>query len=375
MATIRLRKDSGMWQGIIRRKGHPRLSETFKTNAEAKQWAAIKESEIARGVFVGSGEAERMTLGDLIDRFTKEYAPFHYRKRADEKEAWRYQCKRLNEKLGEYSLSALDQKIAAKYRDDRLEEVGESTVRKEIFMLSKILGFGEIECGIALPRGNPTKKIRKPSEGKGRDRRLTANQMSRLLRECAASRNLYLLPAVEIALETGMRQGEILALQWSDVKIKEGLLYVRESKGDTTEDQGRIVPMSDNTIETLKRLPGDHKAGAVIPLERLTLYHAYIAAVKRAKIKDFDYHDLRHEALSRIGEIGDLSTREMMQMSGHKTVRMVTKYQHADVKKIREKLKTKDKEESVKNIDIKQLIERASKDPKFAKALADFAKQ
>jgi integrase len=340
MATVRMRK-SGWWQAIIDRKGYPMQSKTFEFKEDAQKWARDIESQIDKGIFSDRSEAERMTLHDLIERFKKEFAPNHYRQREDGKEAYKSQCKRLDDRLGMYSLALLDQKLVTKYRDDRLTDAAGSTVRKEIFMLSKILGFGEIECGITLPRGNPTKKIRKPSEGKGRERRLSNEDLEKLLKECEASRNKYLLPCVELAIETAMRQGEILALTWNDVDLIEGLIFVRKSKGDTSEEQGRIVPLTDRAIAILTTLPRGIKNMHVFPVQRMTLYHVYMAAVKRAQISDFDFHDLRHEALSRLGETGDLSTREMMQMSGHKTARMVMKYQHADIRMIREKLKTK----------------------------------
>lgn len=338
MATVRLRK-SGWWQAIVERKGYPLQSKTFEFKDDAQKWARDIESLIDKGIFTDRSEAERTTLSDLISTFKTDFAPHHYRKREDEKEAYKSQCKRLDEGLGKYSLAVLDQKLVAKYRDDRLKVVAASTVRKEIFMLSKVLGFAVMECGITLPRGNPTKNIRKPSEGAGRERRLESAELTKLLAECKKSRNIYLLPAVELAIETGMRQSELLALTWKDVDLKEGLAFVRKSKGDTSEEQGRIVPLSDKAISILEKLTRDIKNKHVIPLQRMTLYHVYKAAVERAEIKDFDFHDLRHEALSRLGEDGNLSTREMMQMSGHKTARMVMKYQHADVKKIREKLK------------------------------------
>jgi len=340
MATIRIRK-SGWWQAIIERKGYPMQSKTFEFKDDAQKWARDIESKIDKGIFSDRSEAERTTLSDLISTFKTEFAPHHYRKREDGKEAYKSQCKRLDEGLGKYSLAVLDQKLVAKYRDDRLKVVAASTVRKEIFMLSKILGFGEIECGINLPRGNPTTKVRKPSEGKGRERRLSNEDLGKLLYQCKASRNKFLLPCVELAIESALRQGELLALTWKDIDLKEGLIFVRKSKGDTSEEQGRIVPLTDRAIAILTTLPRDIKNKHVIPVERMTLYHVYMAAVKRAKIEDFDFHDLRHEALSRLGEAGDLSTREMMQMSGHKTARMVMKYQHADIKMIREKLKIK----------------------------------
>lgn len=62
-------------------------------------------------------------------------------------------------------------------------------MRKEIFMLSKILEFGQSECGITLPRGNPVDHVRKPAEGRARDRRLTADDWKTLERECLCNKS------------------------------------------------------------------------------------------------------------------------------------------------------------------------------------------
>ena len=104
-----------------------------------------------RGVFVSLNDAERMTFSDLVGRFTTEFAPHHYRVR-DGNETWRFQCERLKEWFGDYSLAAIDQNLVAKFRDDRLagasgrRAVGESSVRKELYMLSKIMGFARLPC-------------------------------------------------------------------------------------------------------------------------------------------------------------------------------------------------------------------------------------
>lgn len=338
MATFKQR-ESGWWQAVIRRRGHPQQSKTFEARREAEGWARQIESEMDRGVFVSANDAERTTLGDLIDRFTKEFAPHHYRKREDEKEAWRFQCERLKDALGAYSLAALDQKLVAKYRDDRLagkgdrKPVGDSTVRKEIFMLSKVLGFAETECGINLPRGNPVEKIRKPAEGKSRDRRLTGEQLTKLEAECRRSRNHHLWPALQVSLETAMRQGELLALRWEYFDKKRRLAFLPKTKNG----EARSVPLTKKAAEVLDALPR-HLSGVVFPVERMTLYHAFGAAAKRAKIENFTWHDLRHEALSRLAERGDLNVLELAAMSGHKTLQMLKRYTHLHAEDLAKKL-------------------------------------
>lgn len=332
-------RESGYWQAKIRRRGWPAKSKTFRTKSEAETWARQVESEMDRGVFVSASDAERTTLGDLIDRFVKEFAPHHYRKREDEKEAWRFQCQRLNEMLGDYSLAALDQKLVAKYRDDRIagkgerKPVSESSVRKELFMLSKVLGFAETECGINLPRGNPVDKIRKPSETRSRDRRLTCDEWKKLEVECQRSRNRHLWPALQLSVETAMRQGELLALRWENYDKKRRLAFLPETKNG----EARSVPLTKKAIELLNALPR-HISGVVFPVERMTLYHAFAAAAKRAKIADYTWHDLRHEALSRLAERGDLSVLEMAAVSGHKTLQMLKRYTHLQAETLAKKL-------------------------------------
>lgn len=340
MATFE-RRESGYWQVKVRRKGYPAESRTFRTKAEAEEWARDIESKIDRGVFVSASEAERTLFSDLVKSFKEDFAPHHYRVRADEKEAWRFQCDRLQDFFGPYSLAAIDQKLIASFRDERQKgtakrkAVAGSTVRKEMFMLSKILGFAEMERGIPLPRGNPVQKVRKPKESEGRERRLTSSEWSRLEQECRNSRNHLLWPAVELAVETATRQGELLQLRREDINTKDSVALVKKTKnGDP-----RAIPLSPRAKEIIKGLPASI-TGLVMPLERMTLYHAFIAACGRAGITDFTFHDLRHEALSRIAERGDFIELEIRSVSGHKTLQMLDYYMHLNAAKLAKKLAT-----------------------------------
>jgi integrase len=332
MATIRKKGDL-QWHVQVRKKGFPSVTKTFNTRADAEAWATVTESEMVRGMFQDRTEAEHTTIGDIIDRFIIEFAPHHYRKRADQKEAWRYQCVHLKEMLGEYSLASLDQKLVAGYRDERLKDVSESTVRKELYMLSRVLRFAEIELGIALPRGNPVLKIRKPADGRSRDRRLAKEEWDKFEAECKSSRNIYLWPAVELAVETSMRQGELLGLRWEHIDVKRRLAFLEQTKNG----ESRGVPFSSRAMAVLEGLPRSIK-GHVLPVQRMTLYHVFHAAVVRAGIKDFTFHDLRHEALSRLAERGDFTVLELAAVSGHKTLQMLKRYTHLQAERLAKKL-------------------------------------
>lgn len=343
MATLEQR-ESGYWQAKIRRKGWPQQSKTFRTKTEAEAWARQAEADMDRGLFQSASEAERTTFSDLAKRFREEFAPHHYRQREDQKEAWRFQLARLEEYFGSYSLAAMDQKLVAAFRDYRMKPpacckrkaVGESTVRKEIYMLSKVLGFAGSECGISLPRGNPVEKVRKPSDGKARDRRLTPTEWEALERECKKSRNPWLASALALSVETAMRQGELLNLAWKDIDKKRRLALLLDPEKIKTEEP-RAVPLTSRAMAVLEGIPIS-TTGKVFPVERLTLYHAFVAACKRAGISDYTWHDLRHEALSRLAERGDLSVLELAAISGHKTLQMLKRYTHLQAENLALKL-------------------------------------
>lgn len=323
----------------------PAQSKTFRTKTEAAEWARAVESEIDRGVYQSASDAERTTFADLLKRFRAEFAPHHYRQREDAKEAWRFQCARLEDFFGAYALAAIDAKLVAKYRDDRMrppggsprKAVGESTVRKEIFMLSKVLGFAQTECGIMLPRGNPVEKIRVPSDGKARDRRLTADEWLSLEREIAKSRSPYLKPAFGLAVETAMRQAELLSLTPKMIDKKRRLALLLDPAKIKTEEP-RAVPLSTKAIEIIDALPRPLAGGRLLPVERMTLYHAFVAACKRAGVTNYTWHDLRHEALSRLAERGDFSVLELAAISGHKTLQMLKRYTHLQAENLARKL-------------------------------------
>ncbi|MRD74131.1 tyrosine-type recombinase/integrase [Rhodocyclus tenuis] len=339
MATFRQRA-SGYWQAIVRRRGWPPQSQTFRTKVDAAEWARGVESEMDRGTFQSTDEAERTLFKDIVKRFKTEFAPNHYRQRDDNKESWRFQSARLEEFFGAYSLAAIDQKLVARYRDERInpplaskrKAVANATVRKELYLLSKILGYAESECGIRLPRGNPVEKVRKPADSESRDRRLTAEEWKKLEAECIKSRNKHLHPALILAVETAMRQDELLSLQAEHIDEERKIAFLPLTKNG----EARAVPLTDAALAVLAKLP--NTSGRVLPLDRMTLYHAFRAAVTRAGITNYDWHDLRHEALSRLAERGDLSVLELAEISGHKTLQMLKRYTHLQAEKLAHKL-------------------------------------
>lgn len=99
----------------------------------------------------------------------------------------------------------------------------------------------------------------------------------------------------------------------------------------------RAVPLSSGAIAALESLPRAIK-GRVIPIDHMTLYKAFERACGRAGIEDYTWHDLRHEALSRLAERGDFTVLELAAVSGHKTLQMLKRYTHLQAENLAKKL-------------------------------------
>ncbi|MEY2342922.1 site-specific integrase [Acidithiobacillus sp. IBUN Pt1247-S3] len=336
MATISPRFDDQDvrigWQVRIRKKGYPSQVKTFRNKSEAERWARAIESEMDKSVFVSRTESENTTLHDLLDRYAREVLP---NLKGGAREMSRLRA--LQEGMGQYSLAAITSSLVARYRDQRLATVsaktgrllGPQTVKHEIGLLQRALKKAVMEWGIALPGGIPTAMVAKPKMPKPRDRRLVNDEEARLLDACRKSRNPWLFPVVRLAIETAMRAGEIVegpdgeGLYWKHVDLNRRTAFLPETKNGTA----RTVPLSLLAVETLRALPRSVD-GRVFP----TTYNAvcklaFTRACKRAVVEGLRFHDLRHEATSRLFEKG-LNPMQVAAITGHKTLQMLKRYTH-----------------------------------------------
>ena len=344
MASINRR--GNYWRVHVRRKGYPVVTSTFDAKADAEVWARRIESEMDRGTFVDRTEAEQNTLGDLFKRYAEKISPH---KKGGDGEIQR--LKKLGtDPIAQYKITALSSKVIADYRDRRLagsakrRPVTGSTVNRELTLIGHVLNIARKEWAIHMD-GNPVSLIRRPRENRARTRRLSPSEEQRLMVELApsprdehgrfeagGSRNDWALPIVIIAIETAMRRSEILSLRWSDVFLDDR--YVRLH--DTKNGEARDVPLSNRATATLAALPRD-ASGRVFPTTPDALKKVFVRACERAGIKNFHFHDLRHEATSRIaGRLDNIL--ELSAVTGHKTVQMLKRYYHPRASDLARKL-------------------------------------
>jgi len=330
MATIEKRISSSgetSFRAKVRLRGHIPLSRTFERKRDAEKWARDQETDIERGA-LKSAEADRTTLREALERYLREETPNKkgWRREQDRVAAW------LKNPLSHRFLSQLRGADFARHRDARRAEGrAENTIRLELALMSKLYKVAGRDWGMEGLR-NPIQSLTMPAGSRQRDRRLSEDEEKSLLKELA-QQGPYMPPLALLAIETAMRQGELLSLTWADVDLQRAIAKLR----DTKNSEPRSVPLSVRAVEILKSLPRslDH-ATRLFPITQDSVIRAFRAACTAAGIENLKFHDLRHEATSRICD--RLPMHEAMRVTGHKTPSMLMRYYHPKAEDLARKL-------------------------------------
>ena len=292
MATIRKRDTS--WQVQVRRAGYPRCTRTFRLKADAEHWGRLVEAEIDRGDLpVGRQALRGRSLADLFCLYRDKVTPT---KRGALQERYRLEQFLAHDVSG-VPLERLTPAIFARYRDGRLQEVGPPTVRRELALIRHVIEVARKEWGVPL-RNNPLGSISYPPVSEPRHRRLSKGEHGRILEACKTVRTQWLEPIILVALETGMRRGELVNIRWSNLDLDQRTLHLPVTKNG----HPRTIPLSTKAVEVLKSIPRTDER--VFPITANALRLAWERLRRRAGITDLHFHDLRHEAISRFFERG-----------------------------------------------------------------------
>ncbi|MGB0626389.1 MAG: site-specific integrase [Alphaproteobacteria bacterium] len=309
MATFMKRK--GRYTARVRRGGHPTQTKTFDRLSYARRWATKTEHLIDAGNVI----TQDCTLNQLLTRYAAEVTPH---KRGAKIEAYRLGVIQRHS-ICDLWLSKLTSGHIAQYRDERLRQVGASACNRDLSIISHAIRIAMSEWGFNLP-GNPAANLRKPPQPKGRTRRLEGDEEARLMMSCQASSNPFLQPLVVLAIETAMRRGELLSLRWDHVELNKSYVHLPMTKNGDSRD----VPLSPKARQTMEALPRS-LSGVVIPIHPEALKGLWNRATRRADITGLRFHDLRHEATTRLFEKG-LGMMEVAAITGHKDLRMLQRY-------------------------------------------------
>jgi integrase len=347
---------------LIRRQGFPTFTRTFELKRDAETWSAAVEAAIGLRDFAelrrltATGTELGGTIADVIDRWERDVLPNRGNMRSE-----RPQVRRLRDHLGKLTTTMLSPIDVVNYRDARLAaKAAPGTVRAELNLLSVILSHAISEWGVQGLR-NVVRDVRKPALPRGRDRRVSELELQYLLR---AARHAPpdrphetpargLAPLIVLAVETSMRLGELIGLSWRDVDEKHRTAHLPKTKNG----HSRTVALSSNAVAALaelakvKRIDGkvfDWAASDSVshPFRRCverarSLYLADCEAAREKPaatfLRDVRFHDLRHEATSRLFEKG-LGVMEVASMTGHRSLAMLARYTHVEARKVAQKL-------------------------------------
>lgn len=209
MAAIRKLKN-GKYEVQVRRKGFVPVSRTFTMRNDAEQWARHMETKADRGDMPAPIKVlDGYTLKDIIERYRDEVT---VKKLSADTETYLLNAI-LRQPIAKLTLAQLTSSHFVTYRDKRLKDVKAGTVNRELSIVKHALDIAVREWDIPI-RINPLSQIKKLKVSNSRSRRLKDEEYQRLLEVIEATRNDLIKPLMNFAIETGMRRGEILRLEW-----------------------------------------------------------------------------------------------------------------------------------------------------------------
>lgn len=316
------------WRAQVAKQGI-RLSRVFETKARAMAWAIEAERDIADGK---NGRIPDKSFADLLTRYRDEVSST---KRGARWESIRIDMIMRSDALATVRLRNLDASDIAAWRDRRLRAVSAASVRREWTLLSHA-------CTVAAKEWlwlgkNPMKEVRRPAPTQARDRRVTADEIQRLLFALGydyatppASKTARVGAALLFALETAMRAGEIAGLRWPQVDAAKRVAALVATKNGT----GRQVPLSTEALRLIAQLrPVTGAADLVFGLPGTQAIDALFRKAKsRALIVDLHFHDSRHEAITRLANRRDASGQRVFdvlalaRIVGHRDLRQLMIY-------------------------------------------------
>lgn len=335
MASIR--KRNGKFQVQVRRKGLAPITKSFSRKADAQEWARVMEVQADRQeLSVDRKVLDTITLRELVERYRDEIVTT---KKGAEIETLILNAF-LRHSICKKRLSELTTADFVAYRDERLKTITGKSLKRQLSPLSNMFEVARTQWKLPI-RQNPLTELSLKASDNKRERRIRAGELDLLVKAAGKTRNPFILPVIRFALETAMRRGEILALRIRDVDIERCTATIRESKNGYS----RTIPLSSLAVVILETTIAvmDDEARArnerLFPISPIALRLAWDGLTKRAKIDDLHFHDLRHEAISRFFELG-LTVPEVASISGHRDIRMLMRYAHANVGNLLKKLKT-----------------------------------
>jgi integrase len=310
-------KRAGGYQAKVRLTGHAPQSQVFDTKAKAAAWGHAVEAKL-REEKSGTVKA---TLQEAIDKYITDVCPSHKGGYNEEK-----RLKALAKVPG--LLPTLKQvrevtsQDLSQFRDKRLEEVSVATVRKEMTIIRSVLESARRDWGMLTV--NPISDVKRPPAPPNRKRLMSDEERDKLLVELGYEgevKNLTHQVAVSmlLGLETAMRAGEMLGLEWRRVHLAKRYVTLPKTKNGDQRD----VPLSKKAVSLLESMQGIDE-GNVFTLTSPSLDALFRKAKGKAKIEDLHFHDTRANAITSMA--AKLDIHDLARAIGHRDLNSLLIY-------------------------------------------------
>lgn len=339
MATII--KERGKWRAQVRRVGAKSISKTFPTKAEAAAWARKIEAEIDAGDYQA---ANTISLATVIDEYRK-LREKSGRPIADTSNE-HYQLRTLRAMLGDKRVEALEVEHLVEFAQRRKAEgAGPYTINMDISRLGTVMRYTaallKFKAVDVVGSARPTLHHFGLIGGGGkRERRPEGDELARIIQYCeeqgARSPVFRALPdMIRVAMQVGLRRGEISRVLWADLDVGRRVLIVRDRKDPRRKVGNDMpVPLVGDSLEIILRQPRD--SDRIFPYHTHTVSKYFKQACNALSIPDLHLHDLRHETASALIEAG-WSAHEVRVVTGHRSSAHLDRYVNLDPAEIARK--------------------------------------
>jgi len=319
-------KRSDIWWTCISHNGR-KVQKSLETSDKklAQAIEAKIRTEIVEGKYYERLTGQCKTFKDMMDKFMKEYAPTVS---LNTQEGYKYYLKNLSRFFGNPGLMSITPKIVAKYKLYRRDKgASPSTVNRELYMLSKAFNLAVKEW--EWLKDNPVSRVQKERENNEVDRWLTEDEERKLLGNSPD----WLREIIVFALNTGLRQDELLSLEWSRVNLLRKTILIQKTKNN----KPNTLPLNSLALNILMQ---KHE-GKVISLKndlvfssqsgtkigKRNLIRAFAQALEKAEINDFTFHCLRHTFATRLAQNG-VDIYKIAKLLNHKDLKNTQRYSH-----------------------------------------------
>lgn len=340
MASIFQRKNQNgtkVWRAVIRIKGHPSVSNRFDRKQEAQDWAQEVGLKIKLGKYSFAKSAQEKTVADLIECYIHDGALEHHKAARDTKR----HLEHFKNTLGKYALAYITPDLLIAERKKMLVRPGANKKLRNPATVNRYFAslggaFRYASKNLRWLDQNPCAHLFKLKENPKKRRILTVDEEFKLLQACKQSKNRYLYCIVLIALTTGARKGEILALTWDCIDFDNSLAYIKNSKNGCPRKVGLVgsVLQELNTIRSVCDPQKSLVFASKTSFGKLDIKKPWQNVLETAGIKNFVFHGLRHHFCSKGGELGASGIQLRTQL-GHSSSQMTDHYSHLDAEATR----------------------------------------